>query len=442
MKNSIFQSIGFKIIFFYILLTMINVSFVISIIFENQVDLITKNSKLESEQQISNLIGSLKKFSSEIKKGTLFAYDTDPGSLDQFVNLIRPHASSFYIVTEDNRTRYKSDSSLEPPPTIAEDILRSITTENFSGKDYYLRIDDRKRIMYCYIPLHEFRLGKSVLLVQKDISGVDASLRTLYYQALYVIFVVLFFHAVFALILFRYLITPIKLLRQGAHKLAEGDLGARISLTDQDDEFGSLAASFNKMADSIAANMGALTGKVKWAIETKNRTDILTVKDELTGLFSRIYMIERINEEIKKTLDNKSSMALILIEIDTFTDIIKIYGNNSGDILVLEVSKIIMRNFSDTDVVSRFSGESIAVLTIGRPVEQINDLAEKIRHEIEHGTIITPDGTFSVTASIGVSFRSSGSGEGHEDGNDLIFSAGTALAQARYKGKNRVEIIP
>ncbi len=77
MKIKFSRSIGFKILIFYIVLALINISFIISIIFENQIELISKNSKLESEQQISNLIGSLKQFSTEMKKGTLFAYNNE-----------------------------------------------------------------------------------------------------------------------------------------------------------------------------------------------------------------------------------------------------------------------------------------------------------------------------------------------------------------------------
>lgn len=441
MKTNYIRSIGFKILFFYILLALINVSFIISIIFENQVELISKNSKLESEQQISNLISSLKQFSSEMKKGTLFTNDKDKQMLKQFIDLIHPYTSSFIIITENNSVTYKSNKALVPPPTMAEDVLRTLTAKNFSGKEYYLRIDDRQQIIYCYIPLGDFQLENNVLLVLKDISSLTESLDNLYRQALYVIIVALFFHAVFALILIRYIIIPVRLLKQGARKLAEGDFSARIVLSERKDEFGSLAESFNNMADSISNNVVTLSDKAERAIETRYKSETLTVLDELTGLFSRIYMLERVNEEIKRALINKMSLSLLIIDIDNFVDIIKIYGSNSRDIIVLEISKIIIRNCAETDVISRFSGGNFAVLITDCSIEHIKDLSEKIRLEIENNTVITPDGKFSVTASIGASFINSGSGEKPEAGNTLMSSAEEALSQAKKNGKNRVEII-
>jgi diguanylate cyclase (GGDEF)-like protein len=441
MKTNYIRSIGFKIIFFYMLLALINISFIISIIFENQVELISNNSKLESEQQISILIGSLKQFSSEMKKGTLFTIDKDQKYINQFINLIQPYTNSFIIISENNTILHKSNKALVPPSEMAEDVLRTVTAKNFSGKDYYLRINDQRQIIYFYIPLADFQLGKNVLLVIKDISTLNESLKNLYRQAIYVIMVALFFHAVFALILFRYIIIPIRLLKKGAEKLADGDFTARIVLSHRKDEFGSLAESFNKMANSIADNVVTLSDRAERAIETRYKSEALTVLDELTGLFSRIYMLERINEEIKRTLMNKTSLALLIIDIDNFTDIIKIYGNNTRDIIVLEISKIVIRSCAETDVISRFSGGNFAILIADRPIEHIRDLSEKIRLEIENNTVITPDGKFSVTASFGVSFINSVPGGKPETGNTLMSSAEEALALAKKQGKNRVEII-
>lgn len=442
MKNKFTRSIGFKILIFYILLALINVSFVISIIFENQVELIAKNSKLESEQQISNLISSLKQFSSEMKKGTLFMDDKDQKFLNQFINLIKPYAPSFFIITENDKILYKSNKKLNPPLTMAEDVLRSITAENFSGKEYYLRIDEKKRIIFCYIPLDNFQLGNTILLISKDISSIDESLKNLYYQAIYVIIVALFFHAVFAFILFRYIIIPVKLLNQGALKLAKGDLSARILLDERKDEFGSLADSFNKMADSISESIVSLSGKADRAMETKYISETQTVIDELTGLFSRIYMLERINEEIKKMINKKTSSSLLIVDIDNFSEITNIYGNNTRDIILLETSKIIIRNCAETDIISRFSGNNFAILTTDCSIEHITALSENIRHEIEQNVIITPDGNFSVTTSIGASFICYSSEEKPQAENDLLVSAETALSRAKQKGKNRIEIIP
>ena len=439
MKNKFTQSIGFKILFFYVLLALINTSFVIFIIFENQVELISKNTKIESELQFSNLINSIKKFSSEIQQGTVFSYNKNDKSTDQFLKLISPHLTTYFIITEKNQILHRSDAKVDPPKTMAEDILRSITTKKFTGKEYYLRIDEKKNFIYCYIPLGDFQLGNTFLLAYKDISSLNESLKNLYRQAIYIILVVLFFHAMFALVLFKYIINPIKLLNDGAKRLSELDFEKRISFPGRNDEFGSLAESYNNMADSIFENLKKLKDDAYTSKKNQLRMSNLTVKDELTDLYNRIYMNERIQEEVKKYNNKKIVSALLLIDIDNFKEIYNIYGNKSGDIILLEISKIIIRNCIETDIISRFTNDRFAVLSCDCSLKNIKKISEKIRSDIEKNTVITPDGKFTVTASIGISLTNVLKEPGKA--NDLVNSAETALMQAKREGKNRVEIV-
>ena len=337
MKKFFTRSIGFRIVFFYILLVLINVSFVITVIFENQVDLIAVNAKLESEKQFYNLIDSIKKFSSEMGKGSLFTGKKDQKISEHFIEVISTYASAYYVINEKDKILYQSKTQFKPPDTLDEDVLRAITTKNFSGKEYYLRIDDKNKIVYCYIPLDDFQPGNTILLVVKDISSLDLSLQYLYKQALFVIIITLFFHAVFVLLLFRYIIRPVKLLDLSAKKISEGDFKARV--------------------------------------------------------------------------------------------------------LLLETAKIISRNCAETDIVSRFHSDKFVILSPDCSTEYAGDLSEKIKNKIESNTVITPDGTFAVTASIGVSFSHSREGKALESEQVFMQSAEAALQQAKKKGKNKVEIL-
>lgn len=440
MKNKIFQSIGFKILFFYTLLSLVNISFVISIIFENQVDLISKNIKLESERQLSKLISSMKKFTNETQKGKLFEIKNYKETLNQVIKFIGPHFGGYLIFTDKNTIIYKSSPGIEPPKTFGEDGLRSITAKAFSGDEYFLRIDEEKKMIYCYIPLNEFRLGNSVLLLQKDIGSLNMSLKNLYRQAVYVISVVLIFHVIFAVILFRYIIQPINLLNTGAKRLSEGNLGARIPI-ERDDEFGSLAETFNRMAGSIDNKMKTLSSQMETVKESKEKIENLSIKDELTGLFNHNYMLERTNEELKNARIKNRNTAFLLVDLDNFNEVNKIYGHQTGNIILMETAKTITRNCMDTDIIGRFGGEEFAILSPECSMDYILRIAEQIRSAIEKNVIVTPDGEFSITVSIGISYLDAGRLSASENNNDFTGSAETALLHAKENGRNRVEII-
>jgi len=441
MKKTIIQSIGFKILLFYFLLTLINVSFVVSIIFENQIDLISQNVQFKSERQFSQLIDAAKQYTAEMKQGTLFSHIDNRESIDRFIEIISPYAPQYAIITEKNRVLKKSDASFQVPATLTQDMMRAAAAKNFSGRDYYLRIDEKKKKIYCYVLLGGPQTEQTALLSVRNISLLDASMKNLYNQAVFVIIVVLFFHAIFALALFRYIINPLKALNDGAIKLSEGDYKVRISLSGRDDELGALAQSFNTMADSIYTNIKNMTADVEKAVELKNRTDLLAVKDEFTGLYNRIYMNERIQEEAARSRINKKTTALVFAVVDKFNDISVVYGPKSGDIIMLEISKIITKHAADTDIVSRFGTDMFAVLSPDCSPERIREVSECIRADVEKKTIITPDGQFTMTVSIGAAVQKFDSSQAPKTETEFIASAEAALSRAVKAGRNRVEII-
>jgi len=440
MRNKLFRSIGFKIMAFYVLLSLVNLSFVISIIFENQLDLITKNTMLESEKQLSQLIGSMKKFTIEMKKGTLFNVKDEKETLSQFIKIISLHYNDFIIFSDQNQVVYKSSMDINLPETFKEDGLRALTTMAFSGKDYYLRIDDDNKIVNFYIPLNEFLSGNSILLVKKNISSLNQSLADLYKQALYIIFVVLFFHMLFAVILYRSIIHPVNMLDKAAKKLSNGDLGVRVSMTGRNDEFDSLAVTFNRMAESIDENIITLSAEMKTVKNIQRILGKSETRDQLTGLLNDNYMSERIEDELNRMKLKAGDISLILINLDNFSKINKTYGNQTGDIILLETAKRIVENCSAGDIVARLAGEEFAVLSPEPSKESTTALAEKIRSSVGQNEVLTPDGKFSVTVSIGIGYIEAGNLNYIEDKNDVVESARSALMKAKSGGKNRVEL--
>jgi len=439
MKNLIFNSIGFKIIAYYAFLSLINLSFIITIIFENQVDLISKNTILESEKQLSQLIGSMKKFSVEMKKGNLFKLTNDEETFAQLMNIINMHYRDFLVYSDKNTVIFKSNPEMSLPETSREDGMRSITAMTFSGKNYYLRIDEDHKIINFYIPLNEFQPGNSILLIKKNISILNESLINLYKQAVYVILVVFFFHVLFAVILYRSFIQPIKTLDEAAGNLANGHLDTRISFPGRNDELKSLADTFNSMAESLHENISSLSSEIVKTQKVKAETEKISIRDELTGLLNRNYLYERLDEEFKIAKLKQRDISLILINPDNFGRIDEIYGKQTGDIIILETAKCITANCNSYEIIARTGNEEFAILISETSIEDIKSLTENIRSSVCEKEIVTPDGKFSITVCIGISYYKADSINLIVNKNDIIESARSALMKAKGTGENRVE---
>lgn len=439
MKATIFNSIGFRIISAYVILSLLTLSFVVSIIFENQADLISKNTALEAEKQLSSLINSMKKFTLEMKRGTLFNIRDDRDIRNRIKEIITPHVTDYIIFTENGEVLEKSKRDLEPPKTYIQDGLRSITALTFTGREYYLRVDETNKMIYFYIPLQTFQSASAVLLTRKDISGTEESLRNLYRQAVFVIIVVLIFNLIFALVLYRFIIVPVKIIDGAGSKLLGGDLSARVKLQRSDD-FGSLAGTFNSMAESLEKSVLALSKEKETALADRDYIKRLSLHDELTGLCSPNYITERIDEEMKGESTKRGGLAFFLIDIDNFESINNIYGYQTGDIVLKETAKSINQACNGSGVIARFGGEEFAVLAPKQTLKRARALAEGVRKAVEKRMIITPDGELSVRVSVGVSYIDHESLRLMKAGNEITEQAKSALLKAKANGKNRVEI--
>ncbi|HOP64636.1 MAG TPA: diguanylate cyclase [Spirochaetota bacterium] len=438
-NKAIHRTIGFKIIAFYILLSLITLSFVISIIFENQVEIIGKNTMLETEKQISQLIGALKKFNIEAGKGSLFKLKAGESGLQPLIKTIEPYSGDFLIFDEKKEIIHKSSRDTTLPETGIEDGLRAMTISAFSGKDYYLRIDEKQKTMNFYIPLNELYPGNAILLIKKDISILNNSLSNLYKQVTYVIIAVVFFHILFAGFLYRTFILPLKKLGDAAQKFSGGDTTVRVQLNGKNLEFDLLAEAFNNMAGTAHDNISSLSSEME-DIKTMNRRRGQTAtRDALTGLLNINYIGERITEELKLAESGDRAFSLAIIDIDDFNKINALYGKQTGDIILMETAKKIASSCSTNEIPARTGGEEFSILYPRTDKSDLAEKAEKIRKTIADNMIVTPDGNLSVTVSIGV-FTSDSNNRDMADSKDkIIKSALSALSEAKSKGKNRIQ---
>lgn len=376
-----------------------------------------------------------------MRKGSLFRVADSKDALAETLKLISNHSRDYIIFSEKGEILHRSDEKTEPPKTYKKDSLRSITAKAFSGKDYYLRIDEKQQVMYCYIPLSGFQLGNSILLIKKNMGSMNESLMHLYSQAVYVILIIFFFHAIFAVVLFRYIIQPVNLLSRGAKSLSEGKLGTRIPLYNRNDEFAALAMTFNQMAESIHKNIESLSGEIDIARESAEKSERMATRDELTGLYNRYYFLERLDEEMNKQHENNSAVVLALMELDNFGEISSIYGHQTENIILSETAKSIVRASSGSEIIARYGDTVFAMLSTGMIVSEIQNFAEKIRRAIEEKPVLTPDGGFRVAVSIGVAHFTAFNMNGKDIRLDFLKLAEAALLKAKESGRNRVEIV-
>ncbi len=434
------SSISVKVSVLYVLLAIINISFFTVMIFENQVDLITDNTKLNAKELVSTMVSSLKKFSSEVGPKGVFKAKTIEDRIREADRVIRPLVKEYCIFSESGRIIHRSSPEISTPDSYVQDGLKAITNRDFTGKEFYLKIREEAHEMYFYVPLHEFLLGDSILFIRYGMKDIGNRLRELYTMIVVIVIVIAVFHFLFAILLFRIIIRPIQLLYRGSIEIADGNFDVRVQINRQD-EIGALGRAFNAMAESIQEKIQKLSEQMKVIYLSKEKIERMAITDELTGLYNRRQLFKQLEMEVKRSIRYNIPLGFIMIDVDYFKKVNDTYGHQTGDMVLKEIATSISDSCREVDFVARYGGEEFAVVASSADTERLRLIAERIRKSVEKKKIRCPNGIeIAVTVSLGLVSFGKEELKKIEKLTLLVDSADEALYRAKENGRNRTEV--
>ncbi|MCX7710968.1 MAG: EAL domain-containing protein [Clostridia bacterium] len=150
--------------------------------------------------------------------------------------------------------------------------------------------------------------------------------------------------------------------------------------------------------------------------------------DPLTGLPNRVSLEERFKNYVS---EGKGNAALLYVDIDNFKFINDSYGHSTGDRVIVEVSKRLIGEIKEADIIIRQSGDEFTLLLIAvQGKQELIRCIEKIQRCFDRN-IELGDMSFDLSASIGISVYP----EDGEDLEQLSKSADTALYKAKDLGR-------
>lgn len=175
-------------------------------------------------------------------------------------------------------------------------------------------------------------------------------------------------------------------------------------------------------------------------LSTRNRTlTEISSRDPLTGVFSRTYLLDKIDAEMNRALRHGSPMSLLLIDIDHLKDINDAHGHETGDSVLQQMGQLLRDSCRVYDVPGRYSGEQFCLMLPETRLENTMKVAERIRRRIEELQLQAVAEPLRITASIGVAGLDNIPDEAVLGPSSLIERADRALFNAKDRGRNRVE---
>lgn len=165
--------------------------------------------------------------------------------------------------------------------------------------------------------------------------------------------------------------------------------------------------------------------------EERQRIYERSIRDPLTGLYTRAHMVEVLGRLMQMhDRDQSATIAVVLLDIDYFKKINDIYGHLAGDEALKTVADVLCSQTRAVDLPVRIGGEEFAIFLPGKAVEGAGIVAERLRLAVLERRLPPPLQGLRISVSGGVAVRYQ-----EESLEDFLERADQALYQAKGRGE-------
>jgi diguanylate cyclase (GGDEF)-like protein len=187
----------------------------------------------------------------------------------------------------------------------------------------------------------------------------------------------------------------------------------------------------------VTDELGGLARRIQGTLnllgETQHELRQLATRDSLTQLPNRAFLMEEIEDAIRRARRSRERFAVFFLDLDQFKVVNDSLGHDVGDHLLVHVSKSLCAEIGDEGWVARLGGDEFVVLRYNldemseaaelaaRVIDRINQPARIVGHDLRPGVAVG----IAVYPNDGTDARS------------MLRSADTAMYYAKARGTNQ-----
>jgi diguanylate cyclase (GGDEF)-like protein len=211
---------------------------------------------------------------------------------------------------------------------------------------------------------------------------------------------------------------------------ATGDYSLRIDLVGKS-EVSALSTNINSMMETINHETQKNRANTQQLMTQRESLKKLANSDSLTGLPNHQYFIQTLHRALVRADRSSSKLALMYIDLDGFKDVNDSLGHETGDKLLIEISKKLSGFQRAGDCLSRFGGDEFLILLYDISDEYLlGNIAERIIQGISEPLLIN-DWKVNVTASVGIALA----GDANFKLSEFISNADIAMYSSKAAGR-------
>ena len=119
-------------------------------------------------------------------------------------------------------------------------------------------------------------------------------------------------------------------------------------------------------------------------------------------------ILERLRLEVAQARRYRHSLAIALLDVDSFTEINRLHGHAAGDAVLREVALRFRLRTRQADALGRVGGDELLAILPHTDAAGAATFADALRHRLEMRSVEAGEVHLPVTVSIGISAMQSG----------------------------------
>jgi len=189
--------------------------------------------------------------------------------------------------------------------------------------------------------------------------------------------------------------------------------------------------------EAANASLAELNLELEQRVEARTRDLLrLTHHDMLTGLPNRLLFTDRLDQSLRLARHQNQRVGVLRLDLDRFQLINESLGHGSGDRLLVQVAERLSGALRSSDTVARLGDDEFIVLLPGLEQDAtVERIAEELRAALAQPFVVDGQEIF-LTACQGISLYP----QHGEEANLLMQAAGSALTDAKRRGRDRIHL--
>ncbi len=184
--------------------------------------------------------------------------------------------------------------------------------------------------------------------------------------------------------------------------------------------------------------ISTVTNRIQRAQQLTHRPGRYTSSDDGGDLFSRHYLMRRLDTLLLSTPNKNKLPAVFYLNVDKADEVIKRVGIGGMDVVLAEIAKHLRRFLRQQDVLSRFGDNSLGLLADRASKDELVSFGKTLCNQVAGQIIEVENHTLGVTLSLGIYPIT----QADQDASTLFSLAKLASREAQNSGGNRVYLQP